>query len=85
MPKPKSLNPSVATKVYLTEENAATLGVLTFDPIARRARFGEVSRIINLALSEFFSPSHKEYLEWKAKTQPSDSPSSDLKPSEAKS
>jgi len=74
MPRRPSLQPTEPVKVYLAQENAAKLRLLTHSPSEGRAIHGEVSRIINLALTEFFSPEHKEFLEWKAQKQQPASP-----------
>jgi hypothetical protein len=69
MPRRPSLTPTTPTKVYLSQDNAANLALLTHDEDKGKTAFGEVSRIINMALAEFFSPEHKEFLEWKAQKQ----------------
>lgn len=55
MPRPKSLSPSVEVKAYLTQENAAQLALAAHSETLGRKRFGETSRIINEALTEYFA------------------------------
>lgn len=54
MPRRKSLSPTTEYHIFLSEENAAMVEVLTYDPERKRHRFGEVSRIANEAFALYF-------------------------------
>lgn len=76
MPKRKSLNPTKAFTVYVSEENTAQLELLTYQPGVGRNRFGEVSRIFNEALTMYFARIKEQQCQSSPQPKPpSDSPS----------
>jgi hypothetical protein len=54
MPRPKNVTPTTPVKAYLDQDNAAELLLRTHSAILGRNRYGDVSRIINDALREYF-------------------------------
>ena len=54
MARKPSLNPPQEFKIYLSQDNAAQLRLMTHDPSSNRAVFGEVSRIANEAFQLYF-------------------------------
>lgn len=85
MPRPKFAIPTVAEKFYLTQENAASLALYCHSEVLGRQVHGMKSAVVNEALAFFFSPSYKEYLQWKAQKPQHESATSEARPNEAKS
>jgi hypothetical protein len=76
MARPRNIDRTEPTKVYLSSQNAARLRLAAYSPLRGKAEHGELSRLVNLALDHYF----KETPECIAKTPSPDSTTSGLLP-----
>jgi hypothetical protein len=76
MARPRNIDRTEPTKVYLSSQNAARLRLAAYSPLRGKAEHGELSRLVNLALDHYF----KENTECTAQTQLPASTPSELSP-----
>lgn len=53
MPRKPAINPTKEFKFYASLENTAFIELMCYDPATARNKFGEVSKLVNEALTHY--------------------------------